>query len=389
MTRPHAHRLDRVEESPTVAITDLVNELERQGRDILAFNVGEPDFDTPDVVKEAAKDALDDGHTGYTSSWGLPKLREAIARKCREDEGIPADKENVLVAPAKQALFYAIVGTVDPGDEVILPDPAWVTYEPLVRLAGGTPVRAEAGPETDFRMTPEAVQEVLSDRTRLILAVSPSNPTGGLLEPADVRGVAQLAQDHDVDVLSDEVYNRIVYEGEPTSFASLPGMASRTMTVNGFSKSHAMTGWRLGWLVAPRDLLEEVVKLQQHTLTHPTTFAMHAGVAALKMDPEPLDEMVETFRERRDVLVDGLREIPGFDCFKPPGAFYAFPSFDHDVSSQEMAEHLIEEVGVATTPGSAFGPGGEGHLRFSYAVSRATIEDGLERIEEAVADLPR
>lgn len=370
-----------------MAITDLVNDLERQGRDILAFNVGEPDFDTPDVVKEAAKDALDAGHTGYTSAWGLPALREAIAQKCHQDWDIPAEKENVLVAPAKQALFYAIMGTVDPGDEVLLPDPAWVSYEPLIRLAGGTPVRVPAGEETDFRMTPEAVAENVTDRTRLIIAVSPSNPTGGVMEPADVRGVAQVAQDHDLDVLSDEVYQRITYEGEAVSFASLPGMAERTLTVNGFSKSHAMTGWRLGWLVARRDLLKQIVKLQQHTLTHPTTFAMHAGVTALKMDPGPLDEMLETFRERRDLLVDGLRDIPGFDCFRPPGAFYAFPSFDHDLSSQEMAEHLIQEAGVATTPGGAFGPAGEGHLRFSYAASRETIEEGLERLEEAVADL--
>lgn len=387
MPLPHASRLDRVAASGTVKITDIVNRLRSEGREILAFNVGEPDFDTPDVIKEAAKESLDQGETGYTSAWGLPDLRDAIAEKSREDNGIPAETKHVLVAPAKQAIFYSIFGSVEEGDEVLIPDPAWVSYEPLVNLAGATPVRVPAGADVGFRLTPERVAEHVTEDTRLLVMVSPSNPTGAMMTHDDIHGVADLARDHGFDVLSDELYERITYEREPLSPASLDGMFERTLTVNGFSKGYAMTGWRLGWLVARRELLEQVIKLQQHTLTHPTTFAMRAGVTALQMDETPLDAMVEEFRARRDLLVKGMNDIDGVECPLPDGAFYAFPRFDVEATSQQLSEHLLMSAGIATTPGSAFGPGGEGHLRFSYAASRETIGRMLDLLPDALDEV--
>jgi aspartate aminotransferase len=390
MPRKVASRLARVRESGTVRITDAVARLRKEGRDVISLSVGEPDFATPAPIREAAKRALDAGHTKYVSAWGLPELREAIARKSREENAIaPAQAANVLVTPAKQAVFYAILGLVEEGDEVLLPDPGWVTYEPLVRLAGATPVPVPATLETDFRVTPEALAERITPRTRMIVGNSPANPTGAVATREDVRGLVDLARDHDLWILSDELYEKILYEGRHRSPAAEPGGWERTLTVNGFSKAFAMTGWRLGWLLAEQPVLRELVKLQQHSITHPATYSQHAAVEALRMDPQPVRDMVAEFRARRDLVVKGLRAIPGWECNEPKGAFYVFARYRHPLPSLEMAERLLLDGGVAVTPGIEFGEAGEGHVRISYATSRQSLARALERIAEVSAKLGR
>jgi aspartate aminotransferase len=349
--------------------------------------VGEPDFDTPEPAREALKAAVDAGHTHYVSAWGIPELREAIAHKSRTENEIACDARNVLVTPAKQAIFYAIMGLVEKGDEVLIPDPAWVSYEPIIELAGGTPVRVPATLETDFRMTPEAIADHVTPKTKMLIANSPSNPTGGVATPDDVKGWADLARDHDFWLLSDELYEKILYDGKHLSPASLPGMAERTLTVNGFSKAYAMTGWRMGWMLGEVSVMQHLMKLQQHSLTHPAAYSQHGAVAALTMDQAPVREMVAEFRARRDLVVEAFQDIPGWHVNCPKGAFYVFAKFDHPMSSMKMAERLLHEAGVAVTPGIEFGPLGEGHVRISYANSRENLRRGLERLRVTSANL--
>ncbi|HEX2022309.1 MAG TPA: pyridoxal phosphate-dependent aminotransferase [Candidatus Thermoplasmatota archaeon] len=383
---PIAARLRRIEESGTVKLTDAVARLRKAGRDVVSLSVGEPDFPSPPEAVEAAKAALDAGHTKYVSAWGLPELREEVAARSREG-GIPCAAENVLVTPAKQAILYAILGLVEDGDEVILPDPAWVSYAPLVVLAGGRVVRVPTRMEDGFRLDPEAVAARVTPRTRMIVLNSPANPTGAVMDAADVRAIADLARDRDLWVLSDELYDRIVYEGAPLSPASLPGMAERTLVVNGMSKAHAMTGWRVGWLVAAAPVLRDLVKLQQHSLTHAPAFAQRGALAALRAGPAYTRRMVGEFRARRDLVVEGLRAIPGWTCDRPRGAFYVFARYAHPLLSLAMAERLLE-AGVAVTPGIEFGPAGEGHVRLSYATGRDVLREGLARIRRATEALP-
>jgi len=333
---------------------------------------------------------VDAGRTKYVSAWGTPELREAVADKHRRDNGIPCEAKHVLVTPAKQGMFYAVLGLVDNGDEVLVPDPGWVSYEQVINLAGGKTVHVPATLETDFRMTPEAVQErIVRGKTRMLVVNSPSNPTGGIQTREDMKAFVDLANDYGFTLLSDELYEKILYEGEHVSPAALPGGFDCTITLNGLSKSHAMTGWRLGWLVGPQDVMKELVKLQQHSLTHPAAFTLDAAVTALTMDQTPVREMVREFRARRDLVLAGLRDIPGFTVNEPKGAFYVFPRYDFDLTSMALAEHLLHKAGVATTPGEEFGPRGQGHLRISYANSRENLQKGLVRIAEAVKGLPR
>jgi aspartate aminotransferase len=388
MPRGYATRIGRVKESGTVKITDAVNKLRREGREVISFSVGEPDFDTPAPAREALKKAVDDGHTHYVSAWGIPELREAIAEKSQKENGIPARAANVLVTPAKQAIFYAILATVEKGDEVLIPDPAWVSYEPIIELAGGKVVRVPATLETDFRMTPEAVAAHVTPRTKMLITNSPSNPTGGVATPEDVEGWCDLAKDHDFWLLSDELYEKILYEGTHVSPASLPDMWERTLTVNGFSKAYAMTGWRMGWLVGDTPVMKEIIKLQQHSLTHPAAYSQHGALEALRMDQAPVGEMMREFRARRDLMVKGLREIPGWECNVPKGAFYVFAKFNHQLNSMAMAERLLYDGCVAVTPGIEFGPRGEGHVRISYANSRENLQKGLERMRQVSETLP-
>lgn len=388
MPRGFAQRVTRMKESGTVKITDAVQKLRKEGREVISLSVGEPDFPTPAPVRDAIKASIDAGDTKYGSAWGLAELRDAIAKKSRDENGIAgANTANVLVTPAKQAIAYAILGLVEEGDEVLLPDPAWVSYEPLVALAGGKVVRVPATIETDFRMTPEAVAERVTPKTKLIITNSPSNPTGGVATPDDVKGWADLARDHDFWLLSDELYEKVLYEGEHVSPASLPGMWERTITVNGFSKAYSMTGSRMGWVLGESSLMKQLVKLQQHSLTHMPVYVQHGALEALRMDQAPVAQMREEFRARRDLVVAALRDTPGWTVNEPKGAFYVFPRFSHDVDSMTMAERLLYDGGVAVTPGIEFGPLGEGHVRISYANSRENLKRALDKLREVSGKL--
>ena len=381
-----AERISRVKESGTMKMKELAGQKKAEGKDIISFTVGEPDFDTPKHIVEAAKKALDEGKTRYLNAAGLPELREAIARSSKAANGIPCDTSNVMVAPSKHAIFETIMATVNEGDEVVLPDPAWVSYEPATALAGGRAVPVTTTEEDEWRVLPEAVAEMITPKTKMILLNSPSNPCGSMATKDDIKGIADLAKDHDLVVLSDEVYEKIVFDGHKHySIAAEPDMFDRTVTVSGFSKTYAMTGWRMGWLIAPKPLFKAVNKIQQHSITHVTMFAQYGGLAALAGPQEPADAMVKEFKERRDLVMKLIGEIPQLRCDVPKGAFYAFPRYEGSMKSEEMALHLMDKAEVAVTGGAAFGEAGEQHLRISYATNKENIAKGLERLKNALA----
>jgi len=382
-----AKRVTSIEPSATIRLGNLVTEMKGRGETVLSLSVGEPDFPTPAHIVEAAKKALDDGFTKYTSSTGIKELREAIAEKSVVENGIPAKPENVLVAPTKHTLFMACMSLLEAGDEAIIPDPGWVSYAPMVQLAGARPVPVRAADEEGFVPAPEAVAEAITPRTRLIMLNSPSNPAGSVYPRDTMRGLCELVKDHDLVVVSDEIYEKILYEGEHVSPASLDGMFERTVTANGFSKTYSMTGWRLGWLVAPKPMFQEIAKVQEHTITCATAFAQKAGVAALRGPKEPLEAMVREFRARRDLIVSELGRIDRVSCFTPSGAFYVFPRFDVPLDDGALGERILQEAKVAVTSGRAFGDAGAGHLRFSYAASRETITEGVRRVGEVLEKL--
>ena len=379
-----AERIKNVKESGTMRMKELAGQKKAEGKKIISFTVGEPDFDTPKHIVEAAKKALDEGKTRYLDGPGLPALREAIANRAKSENGIPCETSNVMVTPTKQAIFETILATVNPGEEIIMPDPAWVTYEPCAALASGRAVPVTTMEETDFRVLPEAVAELITPKTKMILLNSPSNPCGSVATKEDVKGIADLAKDHDLVVLSDEVYEKILFDGQKHySIAAEPGMFDRTVTVSGFSKTYAMTGWRLGWLVAPKPLFKAINKIQQHSITHATTFAQYGGLAALTGPQDCVHAMVKEFGERRDLIMRLMKEIPQFHCEMPKGAFYVFPRYDGDMPSEQMALQLMDKAEVAVTGGGAFGAAGEHHLRISYATGKKNIEEGMGRIKKA------
>jgi len=385
MPQGPAARVARMHESGTVKITEAAARLRAEGRDIISLSMGEPDFDTPKPACEALKRAVDEGKTRYVSAWGIPPLREAIATKSQRENGIPCSSSNVMVTPAKQAVMYAILGLVEPGDEVIMADPSWVSYAPLVALAGGQCVSVPTHLDEDFRLRPDALSEAVTNKTRLIVHNSPSNPTGAVSTPEDVAGMADIARDHDLWVLSDELYEKIIYDGRHVSPASLDGMAERTLTINGFSKAYAMTGWRMGWMIGPQAIMKQLIKLQQHSITHPAAYSQYGALAALQMDQSSVSQMREAFRQRRDHVVKRLQDMPGWHVNTPPGAFYVFPRYDGDLTSLQAAERLLVEGGVAVTPGSEFGACGESHLRLSYATSLDNLDKALDAIARVSA----
>ncbi len=384
-----ARRVRSIESSPTVHIGDLIAEMKARGEKVLSLAIGEPDFPTPAHIVEAAKKALDEGYTKYTPAPGIRELREAIAEKSQKENRIPAKPENVLVAPAKHTLFMTCMALLDSGDEAIIPDPGWVSYAPMVTLAGARPVPVRAADEEGFVPSADAVAEAVTSHTRILMLNSPSNPAGSVYSGDEMKTLADLAVDRDLILVSDEIYEKILYEGEHVSPASLGGMFDRTVTVNGFSKTYSMTGWRLGWFVAPTLLFKEISKVQEHTITCATAFAQKAGVAALRGPTAPLEAMVKEFRARREIVLKALAKIEGASTSRPSGAFYAFPRIDVPIDSSALSEHILKDASVAVTPGSAFGVAGEGHLRISYAASRETIVEGLRRITEVVAGLRR
>jgi aspartate aminotransferase len=373
-----AARVERVEPSATLAISNLANELEAEGVDVVDLSVGEPDFDTPENIADAAKAALDAGHTGYTSSNGIPPLREAIAAKLRGD-GIDCEASNVVVTPGgKQALYEVFHTLIDGGDEVVLLDPAWVSYEAQAKLAGADLSRVDLSPY-DFELEPalDDLAETLSDETELLVVNSPSNPTGVVYSDAALEGVRDLAVDHDVTVVSDEMYDAITYDVEQTSLGALDGMTDRTITVNGFSKAYAMTGWRLGYFCAPESVVSQAGKIHSHSVSCAVNFVQHAGIEALENTDEAVVEMRDAFRERRDMLAD-LFADHGVDVPVGDGAFYMMLPVDED--DQAWCEDALQEANVATVPGSAFGT--PGYARLSYAASQERLREGVERLAD-------
>jgi aspartate/methionine/tyrosine aminotransferase len=382
-----AQRMSHIGTETAFEVSARARALEAQGRDIIHLQIGEPDFDTPANVREAAKRALDDGATHYAPYPGIPPLREAIAEDAAARKGFPVDPSQVFVTVGgKGVMLYAILGLVDPGDEVLVPDPGYPIYESLTRFVGGTPVAVPIRQELDFRIDLDELRSLVTPRTRMLVINSPANPTGGVLTRSDLESIAELAIRHDLVVLADEIYGRILYDGEEhVSIASLPGMAERTIVLDGFSKTFAMTGWRLGYAIVPPSLIPMYGQLVINTISCAPTFAQIGAVEAIRGPQEPMAEMVAEFRARRDLVVAGLNEIPGIECLTPRGAFYAFPRVSGTgLSGKELADRLLAESGVCVLAGTAFGGIGSDHVRISYANSRENLTKALGRIRDFV-----
>ena len=364
--------------------------LEAKGREVVHLEIGQPDVPTFGNVAQAGIRAIQEGHTRYNPPAGVVALREAIAEDAGQRRGIEVQPSQVVVGPgAKPALFFPTLALVRPGDEVIYPDPGFPTYQAMIGVAGGVPVPVPLREEADFSFDLAVFDRVVSDRTRMVILNSPSNPTGGVLPTPVLEHVADAAQRHDAWVLSDEIYGRMAFDGVPVpSIATLPGMRERTVICDGFSKTYAMTGWRLGFGIMPEPLAERVALLLTHSIGCTATFTQHAGLEALTGPQDQVEAVMAEYQRRRDVLVAGLNAIPGVTCRVPQGAFYAFPNVAaFGRSSDWMANYLLEEAGVAVLPGTAFGAGGEGYLRLCFANSMENIQIALERISAALGRL--
>ena len=364
--------------------------LEAQGQEIIHLEIGEPDFDTPKHVVAAGIKALQDGQTHYGPTPGLPQLREAIARNSREVRGIDTDPSHVVVTPgAKPIMFYVILALSEPGVEVIYPNPGFPIYESMIRFTGGTPVPMQLFEEKGYHPDLNDLENKITDRTRLLIINSPENPCGSALTKAELQTIADLVKQHkNLYVLADEIYKDILYTGEHFSIATLPDMASRTIILDGFSKSYAMTGWRLGYGIMPEELVHHITKLAVNSVSCAATFSQIAAVAALDGPQDDVAKMAAAFSQRRRLITDGLREIPGLSCPEPEGALYAFPNIkETGLTSAEFEDRVLNEAGVALLSGSAFGEYGEGYVRLSYANSQENIQKALDRLNQFVKGL--
>ncbi len=361
--------------------------LEAKGRHVVHLEIGEPDFDTPANIVTAAKTALEEGYTHYGPAAGLPELRQAVADRMARERGIEIDPARVVVTPgAKPIMFFTILALINPGDEVIYPDPGFPIYDSMVGFVGGVKRPIRLREEREFRLDVAELAGMVNERTRLIIINSPQNPTGSVLTRSDLEALAAVTRESGALVLADEIYSDILYEGEHVSLASLPGMLDRTIILDGFSKTYAMTGWRLGYGIFPEWLAPLIAKLQVNATSCTASFTQRAGVEALNGSQDGARTMVAEFRRRRDAIVRGLNQVPGVRCLNPHGAFYVFPNIQGTgKSSQELADLLLNEAGVATLPGTAFGPAGQGYLRLSYANSIENIQTALERMGEVLS----
>lgn len=357
-------------------------QLESEGREIVHLEIGEPDFDTPKHIRDAACDALNSGYTHYGPSAGDPEFRAVIAEHINKTRGTDYAVENVVVVPgAKPIIYWGITALVNPGDEVIYPNPGFPIYESMINFVGGKPVPIPLLEKIDFRLDVEQLIDLVTDKTKMIIINSPQNPTGGVLEKSDLEAIAEVAIKNDIVVMSDEPYERILYEGTHHSIAAVDGMRERTIILDCFSKTFAMTGWRLGYGVCNAELAAAIAKFETNCNSCTTSFVQRAGIVALQGPMDESDKMVATFKERRDVIVDGLNAIPGISCLRPKGAFYAFPNItETGFDCRTLAKKCLEEAGVACLAGTAFGQYGEGYLRFSYANSVENIRKALDSI---------
>jgi len=387
-------RVQRVKPSPTLAVTALAAQLRAEGRDIIGLGAGEPDFDTPDHIKQAAIDAINAGQTKYTPVDGTPALKEAIIRKFQRDNGLDYAPDQILVScGGKQSFFNLAQALLDPGDEVIIPAPYWVSYPDMVLLADGQPVILEAGQDQGFKITPEQLEAVITPKTRLLVLNSPSNPTGVAYSRAEFEAIGEVLRKHpDILVATDDMYEHILFNG--TEFVNIvmacPDLYERTIVLNGVSKAYSMTGWRIGYAGGPQKLIGAMKKIQSQSTSNPTSISQAASVAALDGDQSCVATMLQAFQERHDFVLKALNAIDGIDCLPSDGTFYSFPNVSRVIermdgvsSDTELAQLLLEKVGVALVPGSAFGL--EGHMRLSFATSMDNLKQALERIAGAVA----
>ena len=382
-----ADRMDHLGTESAFEVLAKAKGLEAQGKDIVHLEIGQPDFITPANISEAAFKAMKDGHTGYGPSAGLVEFREVIAEHISETRGVEIHPDEVTVTPgAKPIIFFTILALVNEGDEVIYPNPGFPIYESVIDFIDGKAVPLPLREEVDFRFRIEDLEASISDRTKLLIINSPQNPTGGTLAKSDLEAIAELAIKHNFYVLTDEVYSRILYEGVHDSLISLPGMKERTILLEGHSKTYAMTGWRLGYGIAPTELADKITQLTINSNSCTATFTQFAGIEALKGPQNFVHDMVTEFRKRRDAIVDGLNAIEGVSCIKPLGAFYVFPNVSQlSLSCQDLSDYLLEDAGVAVLPGTAFGKYGDGYLRLSYANSLENIQEALARMASAIS----
>ena len=391
-------RIASMQPSATLAMSGRAKQLRREGHPVIALSAGEPDFDTPAPIAEAGIQAIREGFTHYTQNQGMVDLRDRISRKFERENGLAYAPGQILCSNgAKQSVALAVAVLSSEDDEVLIPAPYWVSYPEMARFAGATPVILPTSVDTDYRITPAMLEEAITDKTRLLIHCSPSNPTGSVYTPAEAEALAEVLRRHEqVYIISDEIYEHIVYDAEHVSFAALPGMKERTITINGFSKCFAMTGWRLGYMAGPAEVVKEAAKVQSQFTSAPSSITQRAGIAALDMDFAPIQAMVTAFRERRDYVLGRLAAIDGVACPKPEGAFYLFPHVSSYygttapsgrtiADSQDLCFYLLEEHNVALVPGHAFG--GPDGVRLSYAASMSDLEEALNRIEAGLAAL--
>jgi aspartate/methionine/tyrosine aminotransferase len=379
-----ARRMSRLGTETAFEVLNKARALERQGKSIIHLEIGEPDFDTPANVIEAAVDALHKGWTHYGPSAGLPELRQTIADHVSRTRGVKASPEEVVVVPGgKPIIFFTILALIDEGDEVIYPNPGFPIYESMIQYVGGSAVPIHLREERDFSLDVDELAALITDRTKLIILNSPQNPTGGVMQRPDVEQVAELIGDRNILVLSDEIYSSLLFEGEHFSIMSVPGMQERTILLDGFSKTYAMTGWRMGYGVMRADLAAQITRLATNSTSCTASFTQIAGIEALRGDQSSVDKMCAEFKRRRDVFVAGLNKIKGFSCRLPKGAFYVFPNIKKTGwKSKPLADALLEQAGVAALSGTAFGDFGEGYLRFSVANSLENLQQALDRLDQ-------
>lgn len=389
-----SNRVQNIKPSPTLAVTSRAAELRAQGKDIIGLGAGEPDFDTPDHIKEAAMQAIRDGKTKYTPVDGTPSLKQAIIEKFKRDNGLDYEPNQILVSSGgKQSFFNLALATLNPGDEVIIPAPYWVSYPDMVRIAEGKPVILEAGQDQRFKITPEQLKAAITDKTKLFVINSPSNPSGVAYSKAEMEAIAQVLVDNpQIMIATDDMYEHIWWADEPFNniVTACPELYDRTFVLNGVSKAYSMTGWRIGYAGGPAKIIAAMKKIQSQSTSNPASISQWASEAALSGPQDCITEMNKAFKERHDYVVSALNEIPGVKCTESDGTFYAFPSFhgvieatngvDNDV---QLAEHFLNEAGVALVPGSAFGL--DGHMRLSYATGLDTLKDAIGRLKKAVA----
>ena len=393
-----AERANRIKPSPTLAISAKAAAMRAEGKDVISFGAGEPDFDTPDHIKEAAKQALDDGFTKYTPASGTDELKDAILEKLKRDNGLSYARSNICVScGAKHSLYNLAQVLFEAGDEVIIPAPYWVSYPDIVALADGTPVILKTEEADEFKVNPAELEKAITDKTRAVIINSPSNPTGSAYTMEDLRKIGEIIKKHDLMVITDDIYEKILYDG--LTFVTMAqvddDLKERTIVVNGVSKSHSMTGWRIGYAAGPQPIIAAASKIQSQNTSNPTSFAQKGAVAAMLGDQGPTKKMVVEFEKRRNYIVDGLNALPGVSCLKPSGAFYVFPNMSglygraadkHKVTdSASLTAYLLDVAEIAVVPGAEFGS--DDNIRLSYATSMENIEEGLERMKKALSAL--